>query len=209
MMASWESFSGLVYYNFTDANILDKPDPGTGALHIGMDFNLDPLAATIGVRTKTGMFIFDEIEIHGGNTYEAVQEIKTRYPNRMYIVYPDSSGAQRRTSSTTTDHTILRNAGFDVRVGRTNPRIRDRVNSVNQLLRNARGESNLFVAPRCKKLIECLNKQTYKQGTNLPEKGTYDHMLDSLGYAVYANFPLKIERNTAQEPQRWGVAVAG
>ena len=208
-MASWESYSGLVYYNFADANILDTELPNNGALHIGMDFNLDPLAATIGIRTRTGMVIFDEIEIYGGNTQEVVQEIKTRYPNRMCMVYPDSSGAQRRTSSNTTDHAILRNAGFDVRVGRTNPRIRDRVNSVNQLLKNARGESNLYITTNCKKLIECLNKQTYKQGTNLPEKGAYDHMLDALGYSVYANFPLKIERNTAQVPQRWGVAVAG
>lgn len=208
-MASWESYSGLVYYNFSDANILDTEIPRNGALHIGMDFNLDPLAATIGIRTKTGMVVFDEIEIYGGNTQEVVQEIKTRYPNRMYIVYPDASGSQRRTSANTTDHNILRNAGMDVRVGRANPRIRDRVNSVNQLLKNAQGNCNLYITPNCRKLIECLNKQTYKQGTNLPDKQGYDHMLDALGYSVYANFPLKLERNTGSEPQRWGVGVAG
>jgi hypothetical protein len=188
---------------------LDTPVPQNSALHIGMDFNVDPCAAVISVRTNTGLVVVDEVEIYGGNTLEMAQEIKTRYPNRMYVVYPDSSGAQRRTSSNTTDHAILRNAGFDVRVGRANPRIRDRVNSVNQLLKNAQGAHNLLINPGCRKLQECLNKQTYKEGTNLPDKGVYDHMLDALGYLVYGNFPLKTERNTVTQPQRWGVAVHG
>jgi hypothetical protein len=63
------------------------------------------------------------------------------------------------------------------------------------------------VDPGCRRLIEALEKHTYREDTLIPNKDQgYDHITDALGYAVEFLFP--ITRNTQDmpaEPQRWGV----
>jgi len=120
------------------------------------------------------------------------REIQQRYPNRKIIVYPDAAGAQRKTSAGgVTDHIILKNSGFELKVGSINPSVKDRIAAVNSVCKSNDGVVKLSVEPSCKKTIECLRKQVYKEGTRQPEKSGYDHMNDALGYLINHLYPLR------------------
>ena len=193
-MATFETFSGRIFYAF-DRNNNVKQFEGDlpRELLIGTDFNLDPLTSVIAVRQGNTIHIIDEIKIFGSNTDELVTEIQTRYPNHRITVFPDPAGAQRRTSAAgRTDHSILRNAGFTVRAHGVTSSVRDGINAVNAKLRSSSGESTLLIDPKCKFLIECLEKQTYKEGSNIPDKDSgFDHMNDALRYMIEFLFPIK------------------
>ena len=200
-LAQFVNYSGVIYYAFGEHNIQSMPQPADvrTPLHIGMDFNIDPGCAVIGYVHKGGIHIFDEVEIYGTDTGEMAREIQQRYPGRKIIVYPDASGAQRRTSAGgITDHIILKNSGFELKVGSINPSVKDRIASVNSVCKSNDGVVRLTVDPKCKKVIESLRKQVYKEGTRQPEKSGYDHMCDALGYLCNNLYPLKQNINNNQ-----------
>ena len=155
------------------------------------------------MRRNDNLYAIDEVVMFGSNTDEMVAEIKERYPSKKITIYPDPACRQRKTSAGgRTDLSILQNAGFEVRVKNVHTAVRDRVNAVNSRLKSSSGNRRLFIAPRCKKTIESLEKQTYKEGTSQPEKTGYDHMNDALGYAVDYLFPIR-KKHEAVKPQRW------
>ena len=199
--ATFETFSGRVYYAFDrkynlQPYVSDKP---SHELHIGLDFNVDPMSAVVAVKSGKLLHVIDEIKIYGSNTDELVDEIKTRYPGRRIVCYPDPAGAARKTSAGgRTDHTILRNAGFTVLAPSSHNAVRDGVNAVNAKLRSSSGETTLYIDPQCKYLTECLEKHTYKEGTSQPSKNEgFDHMNDALRYMVDYLFPI---RQPVQQP---------
>lgn len=204
--ATFEQYAGLIYYAFGNANIgetdaLQERD----TLLVGLDFNIDPLACVISVRRGDHLHIIDEMAISGANTYDFCEELKRKYPNRRIEIFPDASGNSRRTSSNTTDHAILANAGFTVRVGRTNPAVLDRIAAVNSRLCNSNGQRHITINKSCRNLIKTLNSQTYKEGTRLPNKDTgVDHHGDAFGYLVNWFWPIKRDIDTSNQPKAWG-----
>jgi len=200
-LASFVDYAGVIYYAFKEENIKEfdhsKLTPRT-PLHVGIDFNINPMSAVIGVILGDVMHIIDEVEIYSSNTMELINEIKSRYPHRIILAYPDASGGSLKTSAAgMSDHLFLRNAGFTVKVGKTNPPIVDRINAVNSMLCNSNNERKLLIDPKCKSLRNCLIKHTYKPGTRQPEKDgatDFSHMNDALGYAVYQNFAIRREQ---------------
>jgi len=191
-LASFETYNGVVYYNFDrEHNVKPcKYDP-QAIIHVGLDFNIDPMSACLfHVKNNVAEF-FDEIVIFSSNTDEFVDELLSRYPKNKIIVYPDPASRQRKTSAGgRTDLTILTNAGLNVKCRNTHALVRDRINSVNSRLKNFDGTRNIFINPSCKNLINSLTKQMYKEGTNQPEKSGYDHMSDALGYGIEYLFPI-------------------
>ena len=201
--AEFVTYSGLIYYAFSRELSVVNIDDNDGTLHIGMDFNLDPMSAVICLRHGQDLLAIDEIVMYGSNTDEMVAEIKDRYPNRHCIIYPDPASRQRKTSAGgRTDLSILQNAGFSVKAKKAHPLVRDRINAVNSRLLSGDGERHLFVSPKCKQTIKSLERQTYKEGTSIPNKDGTDHMNDALGYLVEYLFPIRTEYNTPQ-PTRW------
>ena len=194
--AQFVDYSGLIYYAFGEHNIVTLPEPTDNRmpLHVGIDFNIDPGCAVIGFQHTNGVHIFDELEIWGTDTEEMVREIQRRYPDRKIICYPDASGSQRRTSAGgRTDHIILKNAGFTLRVGSINPSVKDRIGAVNGVLKQ--DNCRLTISPKCTKVINGLRKHVYKQGTRQPEKDgvkDFSHFNDAIGYMVNHLYPLKI-----------------
>ena len=195
-LAQWIDYSGLIYYAFGDHNITAKEDLVTRdtMLHIGIDFNVDPGCAVVAVKTQWGLHVIDEIEIFGTNTQEMCEEIQRRYGHRRVVVYPDASGAQRRSSALggVTDHILLNNAGFQLKVGSINPAVKDRIASVNSVMKH--DNCRLTFDPKCVKIIKGLQKHVYKEGTRSPEKNSgLDHFNDALGYMVNHLFPMNIK----------------
>ena len=201
--ARFVSYSGIIYYSFKREESVIRHDGDRSVIHVGMDFNLDPMSAVLMTRKGDTLHVFDEIVMFGSNTDEMVAEIRTRYGNGTIVIYPDPASRQRKTSAGgRTDLSILQNAGFEVRVRSSHAAVRDRINSVNSRLLSKDGHRRLFVDPKCKKVIESLERHTYKEGTSQPEKDGFDHMNDALGYAVEYLFPIR-KANKPQAPQRW------
>ncbi len=203
--ATFVNYSGMIYYNFNrQKNIIEKYSKDSAVLHIGLDFNVDPMSAVVCIILQETIMVVDEIQIYSSNTQEMCEEITNRYNNKKIIVYPDPSARQRKTSAGGfTDLSILKNAGFDVKCKNTAPLIRDRINAVNSKLKNVNGKNNLFIVKSCKNVIKSIERQIYKEGTHIPDKDSgYDHMNDALGYLVEFNFPLR--RNFVASPvKRW------
>jgi hypothetical protein len=206
-LATWETFSGVIAYNFSrehNLKALDKPD--TRLLHVGMDFNTSPCTAAIFVQLGKEMYQIDEIHMLNSNTAEVAEELLRRYPKSQIICYPDPAGAQRKTSAGgATDFTILRNAGFQVKAPTRHNLVRDRINSFNARLCSTEGIRYLYIDPRCKYTIESLEKYCYKEDTQVPDKGTWDHMFDAASYCIDYMFPIKRDIDPGLLiPQRWG-----
>ena len=196
--ATFETAGSLVAYAFTDENIVEGGEvPKIGALHIGIDFNVSPGCAVVLRQNRDILHVIDEVIMFDSNTNEMCTEIRNRYGFKNQIfVYPDASGSQRKTSAGgLTDHIILHNAGFTVKSPKSNPTVKDSIAAVNARLCNTIKERKLFIDPRCKSLIESMNKFSYKEGTRVPDKpgGPKDqsHMFDALKYAVWQLFPLQ------------------
>ena len=204
-MASFEKYSGQIYYNFDrEQNVIEQYAPTTNSIHIGIDFNVDPVSAVISEVKQDNLYVYDEIVIYSSNTDELVEEINNRYSRKHIFVYPDPASKQRKTSAGgKTDLSILKNAGYNVRVRNAHPLIRDRINAVNTKLKNAKGVRTLFIANNCKNVIKSIERQIYKEGTSLPDKeNNYDHMNDALGYLVEFLYPIKRDFKPSP-PQRF------
>ena len=202
---TFENYAGAVYYNFHAVdNVRPKEIDWKKPLHIGIDFNVDHMSAAVAQIDKDHIHFVDEIVIYSSNTDEMVEEIRDRYGSKQKIfVYPDPACRQRKTSAGgKTDFTILQNAGFHVKCKLKHNPIRDRVNAVNSRLKSAHNIRYIFISPSCKIMIKGLQRQVYKENTNIPDKEEgYDHMNDAIGYLVEIVKPL-ITQPLLSKPQR-------
>ena len=210
-MATFETFTGRIYYSFDRAQNVRKYEGNTpDVLYVGMDFNIDPMSAVVATRQGDTLHIIDEVRIFSSNTQEVIMELKQRFGKSKLWVYPDPAGNQRKTSAGgVTDVTLLSNAGFVVKAPRNHTPVRDRINAVNSRLCSSSGIRHLIIDPKCKYTIEGLERQTYKEGSSQPDKDSgYDHMNDALGYMVDYLFPVRKDIDPSLLiPQRWGHRV--
>jgi hypothetical protein len=83
---------------------------------------------------------------------------------------------------------ILQSYDISNQAPKANPPVRDRVAAVQAMLEAGTGERRLFIDPRCKRLIECLELQSYDDKGDPAKDTGYDHMNDALGYIVHRTF---------------------
>lgn len=212
-LATFEDAGNQVFYAWDRAHNM-KSYEGTrpNMIHVGMDFNISPMSATIGVKTGDTMHIIDEIAMFSSNTDEMVAELKQRYsyltPDRI-VVYPDPASRQNKTSAGgRTDLSILQNAGFTVKCPTKHNPVRDGINAVNSRLCSAAGDHQLLVDPSNKYTIESLERLAYKENSSQPDKGSgYDHMADALRYMIDFIWPVRRVVET-RPAQRWGMKIA-
>ena len=187
--------SGSPYYQFSRKENWEtyKFNP-TFPIRCGVDFNLSPLCCSLFQTYSNPPYIrvFAEVELHhsGGSeilTERLVNEIKSRYKSNQYIAYPDPAGKAKSTSALHSDHDILRQAGFQLKVKPKAPRIVDSVNAVNKIC-----EGNLIIDPSCKGLITDLEQTVNKQGTREIDKSNKErtHFSDGLRYAIDFEYPI-------------------
>ena len=187
--------SGSTYYQFSRKENCEtyKFNP-TLPIRCGVDFNLSPLCCSLFQTYSNPPYIrvFAEVELHhsGGSeilTERLVNEIKSRYKSNQYIAYPDPAGKAKSTSALHSDHDILRQAGFQLKVKPKAPRIVDSVNAVNKIC-----EGNLIIDPSCKGLITDLEQTVNKTGTREIDKSNKErtHFSDGLRYAIDFEYPI-------------------
>ena len=206
--ASFETYSGLIYYGFdTKRNVKAYNEDLPKSLILMCDFNVNPMSAVVGVQKEGYIHIIDEIIIYGSNTNELVQEFRNRYGDVRTTAYPDPAGVQRKTSAGgKTDIMILQNAGFNVKFKKQHPAVKDRINAVNSALHPGSDIPKVLIDPKCKRLIESLTKHTYKDGTTIPDKESgFDHLTDAIGYGIEFIYPIKKDVNHIKQPVGWSV----
>lgn len=205
---TFENYAGAIYYNFHPIeSVVDKQLDWTKPLHLGLDFNVSPMSACVAQFERDKIYFMDEIVIYGSNTDEMCEEIRNRYGSKVPIfIYPDPACRQRKTSAGgRTDLSILQNAGFNVKAKTRHTPVRDRINTVNSRLKDSKGIRHIFISKNCRYLLKGLQRQTYKEDTNIPNKEDgFDHMNDALGYLVDFVKPLIVQTPKSQ-PTRWTI----
>lgn len=160
-------------------------------LHIGQDFNVGKCYSGIHIIVDKKPYAIAELA-ESKNTEHVIERIKSLYPDRHIIVYPDSSGKNERSNASQTDITLLKNAGFKLKYPNKNPFIKNRVGSVNAMLCNANKERRYFInTTRCPIMTESLEQQVYDK-TGMPDKShDNDHPVDAIGYFIHQLYPLR------------------
>ena len=181
--------TGQVYDRFDRAKhvITELPNVDNEPLRIGIDFNVTNTNAVVGCRLGNQLLLIDEIS--GAHDTDALaQEIQRRFPDRRIYVYPDASGGNRSTNASRTDIQILESYGFSNQSSRSNPAVRDRVLAVQGLLENSKGQVRVQISHKCKRLIECLELQSWNSKGEPDKEAGYDHLNDAFGYLVVREF---------------------
>lgn len=191
--------SGSVYPDFDRRlNHTDETIQPNEPLHIGMDFNVLKMAAVVNViRDGEPRSLCELLNVR--DTPEMARMLKERYRDKGHsvIIYPDASGQNTSSKSASeSDLSILRKAGFTIRVGSTNPAVKDRVNAVNGVILNDRGERRWKINTNlCPILTESIEQQPYDKNGE-PDKTTgLDHPNDATGYFLADRFPI-VKRST-------------
>ena len=114
----------------------------------------------------------------------------SRYQGHAITVYPDASGAARRTNASQSDIQMIRQAGIEVDAPKMNPAIRDRINAVNALL----SHQQLFInCDKCPETAHAFETQGYDKNGE-PEKfdshPSLDDRCDAAGYFLHRRFPI-------------------
>ena len=189
--ASFETVSNRVYYSFNrDTHDDRRDDLGDAPIVIGMDFNVQKMTAAIGHRIgKDHVHWFDEVVLRDSNTFEMAATLRAKYPGST--VYPDPAGSARKTSSTRSDHAILRENGFIVIARRAHPPVKDRVNAVNSRFMSQAGQMRMTIdTEKCRELVTDLERVVWKGSDVDKTDQARTHMSDALGYCVEFLWPI-------------------
>jgi len=150
-------------------------------IHAGQDFNYNGCITTLFVIRGEIPIQFGEIITK--DTYGIVEALK-RFKNTC-IIYPDASGNAHKTNASKTDIEIIRKGGLMVRVNSKNPRVQDRINSVNALLSHNRFYID---TDKCPRTTEALEQQAYDERGE-PEKYAGSATIDDFtGASSYASW---------------------
>ena len=153
----------------------------------GLDFNVDYMSAVIFANGNGWLHAIDEIRLSNSNSFELSDALRKKYPG--INVYPDATGSARKSSSTKSDHQIFKDAGFRVIARQANPRVMDRINSVNKLLLN----DLLTIEPgTCKHFVNDLERNVFKNGDiDKQSDPALTHAGDAGGYAITYLYPVR------------------
>jgi hypothetical protein len=215
-------YGGNVYSAFSQENIQAvEYDPGL-PLCWALDFNVDPMCSvicqiyepkrhvlTMHYEHPPVVRVLDEIVLPDSRTVDATKEFIRRAllldqdAARLTVnIYGDASGNSRNTSATRTDYELIREVFseehlFQIQMlqNKSNPGVRDRINTVNNLLTTAAGSHRLLIDPKCKELIRDLRQVKWKRDGSGNPTGDLDksdhartHASDALGYLIARQF---------------------
>ncbi len=201
--------AGRVYHAWSEANedssLRFVPQAG---ICWSLDFNVDPMAAVVAQHLNGRINVLAELFLRNSDTIAMCERFENLAQPflQAYLdangkplpisVHGDATGQSRSTASRT-DYDLIREYfrarpafKLDFDYPRSNPPVRDRVNSVNAMFRNARGEIRMRVHPGCRELITDCYEVSWKQGAlnfeldKVTDK-TRTHVSDALGYLIW------------------------
>jgi len=178
-------------------------------LIVGCDFNYQPAPHTwiVGQRGpgqwSDHIHWFRELSGVGISSREMAFRLISQFPQFFYQLFGDASGTMETTSNASeTDYKqigeVLSEHGstYSVNVERGNPRIRDRVENMNAMARNAMGETRMTYDPQGCPLFDAdvrsvgwRESRTFRAKLDDGGDKQRTHASDAAGYAVYKLFP--------------------
>lgn len=204
-----------VYYNFDRKLHASTPCQYNPKLPLfwSQDFNVHPMCGVVfQMPTRKVIHVIDEIVMPGSNTPAAAEEFVARYGEHhgLLFICGDPSGRHRdtRQESHRSDFDIMRQAAevglkyarVEQLIARSAPALSRRFNTVNALLKNAKGEVGLLVDPHCVHTVQSFERTVRKEGSQQVDKAvewkvgrhTYlgvEHLTDALGYPICELLP--------------------
>jgi len=206
--------SGRAYNAWSEANedagLRFVPQQG---LCWALDFNVDPMAGIVAQFLNGRIHVLKELFLRDSNTQEMCEHFEqiaqpfvdayweANHRPLPVTLYGDATGEARSTSSRT-DYDLIRiffrarsQFKLELDIPRSNPPVRDRVNSVNAMLKNAAGEMRTRVHPDCRELITDFQEVAWKQGSpnfdlDKASDKTRTHLTDALGYMICRLAPI-------------------
>lgn len=212
-------FSGQAYWNFSPVESVFSSkslsiDPGL-PLDLMCDFNVSPMCWNVGQDfLQNGdiySYIFDELHLDTAGTDIAVAEFLERYGNHRagVRVWGDATAMARHTSATRSDYDIIEKAiekakiPVAINIGRSNPRVSERVLSVNARLMSSKGIRKLFIAKQCRMTKIDFERTAFIPGTRQLDKrgraviskrvkkSDLTHHTDAIGYKIFRQWPVR------------------
>ena len=213
MEGSFEGFEGRAYYSFDAgsncvAGLAKKYNPAA-ELILAFDFNVDPGVAVMAQEIDGKTCCIGEVYItRNSNTPKVCREIARTWGEHKGEVtaYGDVTGGARGTAKVLgTDWDLIRQElettfgdQFSMRVPKSNPRERVRINAMNARVRSASNEVRLLVDPeKCPHLVDDMEGVALKDdgsGEIDKDKKKYKmltHNSDGLGYYVTLAWPIR------------------
>lgn len=182
--------SGTVYYAFDrEAHNSNERIRDGEPLFIGMDFNVQHMAATVYVQRPSGWHAVAELK-EMFDTPDIIQAIQERWQSKGHAItiYPDSTGENRKTvNASTSDIALLKAAKFRVKAQRANPMVRDRVMATNKRFQDGMLWVNVS---HCPTVAECLEQQSYDDNGEPDKKSGKDHQNDATSYPIAYEYPI-------------------
>jgi len=156
-------------------------------LRIGMDFNVTNMSAVVYVVRGSQWHAVGELKgIY--DTPAMIKAIKETYSGHSIRVYPDASGASRKTvDASISDIALLEQAGFAVYANKANPLVKDRVLSTNSAFNRGVLLINDRLAPDFATHMEQL---AYDVNGVPDKKSNIDHLPDAGTYPVAFEMPV-------------------
>ena len=197
--ASFEDSGNNVFYTFNRKehidNTLQNFEEGED-VHVAIDFNVGIMASVIFAIRGNQIQILDEMQGHP-DTETLARALKEKYNDHRIISYPDPAGRARKTSAAVgvTDFRILETHGIFTRAHTKAPPIVDSVAAVNKKFKNANGDIDMLVHPKCVNTIKSLERTQWVESN--PDSATIDkkegieHWTDALRYAVEYLYPIR------------------
>ena len=158
----------------------------------GIDFNVDYMSAEFFFDISGHVHYFKEFRKSNTDTYEMAELISKYFKDKTKTqirIYPDATGSARKTSSTRSDHQILKEYGFKVITRKANPPVRDRVNAWNKKLRS---KQITIQKGECPFLIEDNEVMVWKNG-DLDQRTDPKrvHAFDGGSYPIAYKYPIR------------------
>jgi hypothetical protein len=204
---------GKAYINFGDHNKrIGSPLAQAGSelnrylpIHVGLDFNLTPMAWTLSQKRGNHMHFHDEIFLEGSHTPEAAEVLAQKVKGHamgVVLCGDATSKAGQRAAAGASDYDILCSVldGHGIKwtnlTPASNPMVKDRVNTVNARLKSASGEAFVTIDPvTCPRLVRDFERVVWKQGASsliLDQKTDplLTHASDGAGYLICQTLPI-------------------
>jgi len=197
--ASFEDSGNNVFYTFNRKDHIDNNlqyfEAGED-VHVAIDFNVGIMASVIFAIRGNQIHILDEMQGHP-DTETLARALKEKYSDHRIISYPDPAGRARKTSAAVgvTDFRILETHGIITRAHNKAPPIVDSVAAVNKKFKNANGDIDMFIHPKCVNTVKSLERTQWVESN--PDSATIDkkegveHWTDALRYAVEYLYPIR------------------
>lgn len=199
--ASFETASGKIYEDYSKDNYTTETIQPHEAIHWSHDQNYTPLSSCIAVVRNDNLYLLDEIVLESAVSRQSAEEFVEKYKNhqnKLCYLYGDPAGRAGEKHGHNSDYTdieqVLRSNGWRVerRVASAHPAIKDRQNTVRALIKNAAGDTRLYVNPEtakwCHKGLATVQLQA---GSSFQEdqRNQYQHITTAIGYMCHRLWP--------------------